>query len=237
MLFLLVWLQRWLHRDLQGIFLLITHKPAISISLFSILFLPGVILHELSHWVSARLLRVRTGKISVLPKVLPKGKVQLGYVEVASSDILRDSLIGAAPLVTGLGVVSLIAIFRFHLPVITATAITPATFLPALQSITNSHDSWVWLYLLFAISTTMMPSESDRHAWLPLILVFILILGTAIFFGAGNWLNSNLSQPYESMTGIISFLFLICNLLHICIILPLSVLRIALSKLTGYVVR
>ena len=237
MLFVLVWMQRWLHRELHGILLLLTRRPGLSVGLFSVLFLPGVILHELSHWITAKVLRVKTGKISVLPKVLPKGKVQLGYVEVAGSDILRDSLIGAAPLVAGLIAVGLIAIYKFQLPVIAGEQVTPSNVTALLRSVFGVQDGWLWLYFLFAVSTTMMPSESDRHAWLPLLLVFGVLFAAALFFGAGNWLQSNLSQPLEWLAGSLTFLFVVCNLLHICLILPLFVLRIVISKLTGYEIR
>ena len=51
--------------------------------IFSILFLPGVFLHEFSHFVMAKILRVRTGKFSIFPQSLPDGRLQLGYVETA----------------------------------------------------------------------------------------------------------------------------------------------------------
>ena len=58
--FLLV--QRWLHRDIQAVFLLLTRRPELTIGLFSLLFFPGVLLHETSHFLMAVLLRVRTGR-------------------------------------------------------------------------------------------------------------------------------------------------------------------------------
>ncbi|HEX9028794.1 MAG TPA: hypothetical protein VF823_06440, partial [Anaerolineales bacterium] len=94
-------LQRLSQRETQAIFLLLTRRADIAVVLFSLLFLPGVILHEASHYVVARLLRVRTGRVSLLPRTLPNGRLQLGFVETASSDWLRDTLIGAAPLFSG----------------------------------------------------------------------------------------------------------------------------------------
>src|SRR5512140_2833127 len=97
---ILLILQRSLHREIQAILLLITRNPNITIGVFSLLFLPGVFLHELSHFILAKLLGVRTGKFSLLPQVLPDGRVQLGYVEAASADIVRDSLVGVAALLS-----------------------------------------------------------------------------------------------------------------------------------------
>ena len=60
---LLAWLQMRLHQEVQLFFLLITRNPKLAILLFSLVFLPGVFLHEISHYLTAKLLRVRTGRM------------------------------------------------------------------------------------------------------------------------------------------------------------------------------
>ncbi len=45
--------KRALDFEIQAIFLLIFRKPNFAIGLYSILFLPGVLLHELSHYLTA----------------------------------------------------------------------------------------------------------------------------------------------------------------------------------------
>ena len=97
----MIYLQRFLQREIQAIFLLITRQPDISMALFSLLFLPGVLLHETSHFIMAQLLGVRTGRFSIIPKKLDSGRIRLGYVETAKTDFIRDALMGLAPLVTG----------------------------------------------------------------------------------------------------------------------------------------
>src|SRR5262245_22357688 len=106
----LVFLQRLLHREIQAVLLILTRSPQFTITAFSILFLPGIILHEVSHYVVANLLGVETARLSLGPRVMPGQRLQLGSVETAPTDIVRDSLIGAAPLFTGGSVVALIAI-------------------------------------------------------------------------------------------------------------------------------
>lgn len=101
MLVPLVFLQRLLHRELQAVFLILTRDARLTMGLFSIIFLPGVFLHELSHFLTAKILLIPTGKFSIFPQSLPDGRVQLGYVETARSDAARDSLVGAAPLIVG----------------------------------------------------------------------------------------------------------------------------------------
>jgi len=97
----LVILQRLLHREIQAVLLIVTRNPQLTIGLFSFLFLPGVFLHELSHLLMAKILQVRTGRISLIPTSLPNGRLQMGYVETAQTDIIRDSLIGLAPVIAG----------------------------------------------------------------------------------------------------------------------------------------
>src|SRR4030066_2445102 len=97
----LLYLPRFLQREIQSIFLLITRQAEISMALFSLLLLPGVLLHESSHFLMAHLLGVRTGRFSLIPQKKDGGRLQLGYVETASTDFIRDALIGAAPLIAG----------------------------------------------------------------------------------------------------------------------------------------
>src|SRR6266508_236691 len=91
----LILLQRLLHREVQAVFLILTRDPRLTMGLFSIIFFPGVFLHELSHFLMAKILFIRTGKFSIFPQPLPDGRLQLGYVETARSDVVRDSLVGA----------------------------------------------------------------------------------------------------------------------------------------------
>ncbi len=71
-------LQRWLHREIQAVFLLLTRRAELALVLFSLLFFPGVLLHEASHYLTAFLLGVRVGGISLIPQVLPKTNTKNG---------------------------------------------------------------------------------------------------------------------------------------------------------------
>jgi membrane-associated protease RseP (regulator of RpoE activity) len=63
----LILLQRLLHREIQAVFLILTRDPGLTMGLFSIIFLPGVFLHELSHFLMAKILFIPTGKFSIFP--------------------------------------------------------------------------------------------------------------------------------------------------------------------------
>jgi hypothetical protein len=115
MLLPLVYLQRLLHREIQLVFFLITRNKPLTIALFSLIFFPGVVLHELSHFLMAKLLGVRTGKFSVIPQATGDGYLTMGYVETERSDIVRDSLIGLAPIIAGTAFVAYAGVVQLRL--------------------------------------------------------------------------------------------------------------------------
>jgi hypothetical protein len=234
-LVLLLFLQRSLHHEIQAIFLIITRSPNLTIGIFSLIFFPGVFIHELSHLVMAKLLRVRTGRFSLLPQVLPNGSLQLGYVEAAHADILRDSLVGVAPLISGMLFIAWAAVTRLHLTIMWETLRNGqwSLFLMGLQALPTIPDFWLWFYLTFAVSSTMMPSESDRHAWLPLGLVAVVLLGLAILTGAGPWMLENLATPLNQFLRGTALILVVSILVHLLLILPLVFIHRLMSKMTG----
>jgi len=235
----LFYVQRSLHREIQAIVLIATRSPGIAVGTFALIFFPGVFLHELSHLVMAKLLFVRTGRFSLLPQPLPDGRLQLGYVEAAESDILRDSLVGAAPLITGTLFVAFVAVDRLDLVVMWDTLREGqwSLFLLGLQSLPKAPDFWVWFYLMFAISSTMMPSESDGHAWMPLGVTALLLLALALVAGAGPWMALTLAAPLNDFLRGAALILLVSIIVHVVLIAPLALVHLGLTRLTGLDVR
>jgi hypothetical protein len=232
---LLVVLQRSLHREIQAFFLILTRRIGLTEVIFALIFLPGVFLHELSHFLMAKVLGVQTGKFSLIPQAQPNGKLRLGYVEIASGGFVRDALIGAAPLVTGSLFVAYVAISRYHLLPLW-DFLRPAEwggFWSGLTAVPKTPDFWLWFYLAFTVSSTMMPSESDRHAWLPLGLLASGLLGIAILAGAGPWMLANLAGPFNSFLRALAMIFSLSGIFQVLLILPFLLFHLILSRLTG----
>jgi hypothetical protein len=234
-LVLLLFLQRALHREIQAIFLISTRNPNATILIFSMIFLPGVFLHELSHLLMAKLLRVPTGQFSLLPEMMPDGSLRLGYVEAAHTDPFRDSLVGVAPLLSGIAVVAFAAISRLHLVIMWDTLRNGqwSLFLMGLQTLPTIPDFWIWFYLTFAVSSTMMPSESDRHAWLPLGIFAGVSFAVVVLAGAGPWMLENLAPTVNQFLRGGALLLLVSILVHILLIFPLMLIHRLLTKMTG----
>ena len=235
MLVPLIILQRLLHREIQAVFLILTRDTRLTMGIFSMIFLPGVFLHELSHFILAKILGVRTGNFSIFPRSLPDGRLQLGYVETARSDIVRDSLIGAAPLIVGTLFVAYVAIYHLQLRVLWDTFRNGQfdLFWLGVRTLPRVQDFYLWFYLAFAVSSTMMPSESDRHAWLELLIAIGVLIVITLLFGAGPWILSNIAPRLSDFLSSVAVIFGLSTFVHVLLILPTALIHKLLARATG----
>lgn len=228
-------LQRVLHFEIQAIFLLLTRRGEIALALFSLLFFPGVLLHELSHFLMALLLGVRTGRFSLWPQPLPDGRLRLGYVETQSTDVVRDALIGTAPLIVGSAFVVYAGLSQLGLPLLWEFWQEGGwrAFFQSLITLPERPDFWLWFYLTFTVSSTMLPSRSDRRAWLPvgIFVGFVIIL--AILVGAGAWMATHLAPLLNSGMRALAVVIGVSLAVHLVLLPPLWLVRRSLGRLTG----
>ncbi len=192
---LLLWADRWLHQHLQGVMLLLTGDDDIALWLYAMVLLPGVALHELSHAVVAGVVGVKIGRINIFPYRSGK-RIQLGYVPVQETDFIRASLIGGAPLVAGSIAVVAIGYLVFGTPEIIA-ALSEGAWWAGLQNLAQmlqAPDVWVWVYLVFAIGNTMLPSRSDIHAWPFTAFAAVVVAGILVVLGGTSFLLKGAGQ-------------------------------------------
>ncbi len=217
--------QRWAVGSLHSlIFRLARRRDRAQVVLWIVL-LPGVILHEASHWIAAKLLRVPCGKIRLF--ALGKGlgsSLRLGYMEVAKVDPLRNALVALAPSVAGLAAVYFIA---------SSLALLPDAFnLPALTTKLWSVSArpWGWwdlgaLYVLFAISSTAAPSQADlvSSRWLLVGALAVLVLMDAL--GWAGALPLGLDRALEAL----AFTAVACALVSVGVNLAVGLLAGAID--------
>ncbi|HSB01094.1 MAG TPA: hypothetical protein VLE49_10620, partial [Anaerolineales bacterium] len=147
-----------------------------------------------------------------------------------------DALIGVAPLLSGGLFVAYAGIAHMGLPEVWENAVIGGsqTLPEALRMLFARSDFWLWFYLIVAVSSTMMPSRSDRRAWLPVILaaVFLLVLG--LLAGAGPWLMQNVAMPLNEALRAVALVFAISLIVHLVLVLPFFLMVKILERLTGF---
>ncbi len=181
------------------------------------LLLPGVLLHEFSHTLSASILGVPTGHISLTPH-LDKEHLRLGSAQIGMTDPIRLTLIGTAPFIAGTIVLWLI--FRVGLN-LNLSQIS----LDAFRQVAANFSYWYLLfgYLIFAIANTMFSSPSDlQAAALPVVLLLIVL---------GLFQLTNLNLPVSlidlstNLFWLLAVIFSLVLVLNILLLLPLRLLR------------
>ncbi len=203
---------RLLIKRFLSIFSLLTKSTQSSVNLLFFFFLPGIFLHEFSHILSAELLRVQTGHLSLKPQ-LKNNQLKLGSAQIAATDPIRLTLIGTAPFITGTLALWLLLTFGLNLNLAQLSLSSfPVIF---------HQPTWLLIlsfYLLFAISNTMFSSPSDlQAAGLPIILLLI-------FLGTLKLLNLNL--PPTTIPYFTNFFYSLTTLFILVLLLNLSLLLI-----------
>lgn len=183
----LLFVKRWITRSLQEVSIRWVGDPDVALVIYFVLVLPGVVIHELSHWLMAKLLGVRVS----WPKIGPvrKGRsrrVSLGSVRVGKVDPVRASLIGVAPLLGGSAVILLVGNLVLGVGELTSamTGQGLEVILDGLEQVVRVADFWLWLYLIFAVSNAMLPSESDMAAVRP-VLIFLGLAAAVVLIVTG----------------------------------------------------
>ncbi len=228
-------LNRWIYTHVQGVAFLLTRSQAVALWIFWALFLPGTLLHEFSHWLTAKLLGVTTRSFSVWPKPKKGGQLQMGAVQIDATDPFRHSLIGVAPLIFGSVAVLLIGYGWLRLDQLGDAVLSanPDRWWRAVANMLAIPDVWLGVYLIFAISNAMLPSASDRESW----RTALIFLGLAFVLALGLGLNPSLPPAVQEFSlSLLLYLlaaFIITIGLDALVILVVFVLEILIGVLLG----
>lgn len=231
---LLMLLRWWIQKRLQGILLLLGMSRRISIGMYSFIFLPGVVIHEVSHFLVAALLAVPTGEVSIFPKAdqLQNQEVTLGSVKIAKSDPIRSSIIGFAPFISGCTILFLI--YNLTFPELSQQdSFTQAIgWIIGHSVIFTLPLTWFWLYMLLAVSNTMFMSKSDMKAWPMLIFILSIVAGVVTISGKMNWFILKLAPIVIRLANTLTSSFLFAVFIDLVVVIILYSLEKLLELVT-----
>lgn len=190
-----------------GVFLL-TKNKSVAIGVLIVLLLPGTIIHELSHFLVATILRVPTGELTVIPSV-EKGEVKAGKLFLGNTDPFRLSLIGLAPIIIGIILIYLTGIY----------------FIPQTNELTKIFSSplllFVICFLLFVVSLTMFSSKKDTAGLRIAAPVVLLILISLYFVGVRIFLDKPLTDKLTAALSGINYYLSITVMIDFTVFLVL----------------
>ena len=109
----------------------------------------------------------------------------------------------------------------------------PGPFNLVMIELYNQPDFWLWFYLVFVISSTMLPSASDRKAWIPLGVFLTALIVLFSILGAGNWMAINILAPVDRFFYSVASIFAVSLLVHLLLLPPVAILRRILNRITG----
>jgi hypothetical protein len=138
-----------------------TSNKNIVYTVIATIFLPGTIIHELSHFLGAMVLLLKVHEIHIFPQ-WDKGYIKLGRVVYEKKDVFRSILVGIAPIIVGL-------LFFWWLSAI------------SVFSIHNIYIRIVAVYIIFVVSSTMFSSKQDLVDLIYIIPV-IIFAGVILYF-------------------------------------------------------
>jgi len=162
---------------INSISYLLFKSTAPGIYFYFLLFLPGIIIHELSHFLTALILLVKVGDIRLSP-VKDDKKYILGQVSYAQTDPLRTALIASAPLILGSLIIFIIVSIFLNVSSFTSFS---TLVLPPLNIF--------FIYLVICLTNTMFLSNQDKKGLLVIPFLIILPLLILYFFNRLNFIQ------------------------------------------------
>ena len=215
------WVSRQLAHYFISIVLLFTDHESFAVAAYAIFIFPGTLVHETSHWLIARMVRVRTGSFDVLPKLSRDGTIQLGSVGIRGGHLGQHALIGLAPMIVG----SILTVWLSY-SLVDVDALGYAlesgrwsAVAEVLLASLRKPDALLALYLLFTISDSIFLSSSDRAPVQQLGLYLGLVLIPLYVFGVMPAIPSSWTTTLQQGFAVFAFGLAIALVVHVLLLI------------------
>lgn len=230
-------LQSWLHQHIFKVGWLVTKNFYTTTLLYYAFFLPGLFLNQLVCWLTAGALDVRAERAFHMPQKQEIGELRLDFIRVSKkASPLKLALIDIAPFLVGLVLVLVIAdnIFEISDVVQTLQGGTLDHFRRAVNQLIGATDFWLWAYLLFTITNTMMPEPDVFKRWWWLFGIAALATIPLFVIGVGDEIiGATLTGPIASILNTLSAAFAVMIFFSITGVGVLSLIENTIEYITG----
>ncbi|MBZ0292007.1 MAG: hypothetical protein K8L99_05500, partial [Anaerolineae bacterium] len=200
-------------------------------------FLPGVILHELSVWLIAGILNIPAERAIRMPEKQEIAELDLSFIKLPRNiSSFKLAIITAAPLIVGLLLVWVIANGILDVNAFFQTLETDGLdgLGTAISRLAAAPDFWLWIYLAFVISNTMVPDVKNLRGARILITIVVVALAILFVVGVGNEVVARVfAGPVADALYLLASIVTIVIALDILGIAFLGTIESLIERITG----
>ncbi|MCY3778861.1 MAG: hypothetical protein OXG78_01005 [Chloroflexi bacterium] len=229
--------ERWLHQHIFKVGWLLSNSFPATTIVYYIIFLPGIVLHELALWLAAGVLNVRAEGSIGFPEPQEIGELRLNFVRLADgTGRVRRLIIRICPVLAGMAALWAIALHVFQWETLLALAGEGSLdgWARALASLTRTADLWLWFYLAFVVANTMFPTlaaRSDKREK-------AIVLFTAPLLAFGLWRLARIANPasagsIEALMGSLGLVVGQIAALNLCAVAVLGTAEALIERITN----
>lgn len=187
-------------------FAIFTKNRKIVFSLTALIFFPGTVLHEMSHFIAAMMMMLKVRDVKIIPEI-EGDKIKLGRVLYEKKDVLRGVIVGVAPIFAGIFFFLFISYINMSFR-------------------DNLILTGLLIYAIFAVSTTMFSSKQDLID-IVFLIPFVMIIAFILYVfkvPVVDVLQNFLLKLDSSLVIINRFLFY-SFVIHVILIISFKSLR------------
>ncbi len=206
--------------------------------LYYTFFLPGVFIHELSYWLAAGIFNVHAKSSLQWPEAQEIAELDLSFVELdKNANPLRIALITLAPIITGLTIVWLIAnnILNFSTFFTQISSGELDDIGMAIRDLTGTADFWLWTYLLFVISNTMIPKLTNLKGLRSVLVGIGIAAVILVVIGVGEpVVLRTLTGPVANALNLLSGTIIVIMFIDVLFVVGLGTIEALIERVTGH---
>jgi hypothetical protein len=229
-------LERWLHQHIFKVGWLVTKNFHTTTIFYYTFLMPGVVLHEISLWFMAGIMNVRAERAIQWPEAQEIAELRLNFIKLSkNAPPLKVAIISIMPLIAGLGVVWFIANnvlnIQGFLDILSSGQLEDVG--AAVNLLTSTPDFWLWVYLLFAISNTMMPRFENLRGGRIILIIIAVILVALFVLGVGDDVVVSASAALNNGASILAGAFAVIIGFNLVMVAILGTVEAIIERITG----
>ncbi|MEQ8673385.1 MAG: hypothetical protein RLP44_02970 [Aggregatilineales bacterium] len=229
-------LEVWLHQHIFKVGWLVTKNYQTTTILYYTFFIPGVALYEFVIWLIAGLLNVRAERSFNLPEKQEIGELRLNFVKLSRKTTpYKAAIINISPLIFGIAIIWFVANYVINIQ--DALSLmndgTLNNLDESIRQLTLKPDFWLWIYIMFTVTNTMMPDQGVIRLWLRGGAFVIIALGVIFLFGANTLVNDEIFSPFISGLNALSSVFAFMIALNVFGVAILAIIENTIEWITG----